>query len=167
MPVNLELKLKLDSNRKTKTILKRINADFQTVLKQRDVYFKIKDGLLKLRIQNTNCELIKYIRDESGNTRWSNYEIIKIDGNNVEKFFKSVFEIETIVEKKRELWLYHNTRIHLDTVKNLGTFLELETLVLNGKSNAEKRFNEIISLLQLDLKKQILFSYRDLMLKIQ
>ena len=75
--------------------------------------------------------------------------------------------METIVKKKRELWLYKNTRIHLDIVKNLGSFLELETLVIKGKKDAQKRFDDIIALLHLDLKKQILASYRDLILKIK
>jgi adenylate cyclase class IV len=33
------------------------------------------------------------------------------------------------VVKRRELLLLRHTRIHLDTVEHLGTFVELETLV--------------------------------------
>jgi len=53
--------------------------------------------------------------------------------------------------------------VHLDTVKNLGNFLELETLVLNGKADAKNRYNEIVRLLQLDKYESIKKSYRNLM----
>ena len=42
--------------------------------------------------------------------------------------------------KERKLFWFNNTRIHLDEVKELGNFLELETLLLDGKADAEKRF---------------------------
>jgi adenylate cyclase, class 2 len=41
-----------------------------------------------------------------------------------------------VVTKKRHLFLHANTRIHLDEVEGLGTFVELET-VLAGSSDAE------------------------------
>ncbi len=63
---------------------------------------------------------------------------------NGEKFFSNLFDVEVIVKKKRELFYYDDTRIHLDTVNNLGKFLELETLVTNGKADAKKRFEKII-----------------------
>ena len=63
------------------------------------------------------------------------------------------------------LFLFNNTRIHLDNVKGLGKFLELETLVVNGKPDAEKRFKEIVYFLKLDQSKQIRKSYRDLIIE--
>ena len=53
-------------------------------------------------------------------------------------------KVEAVVEKKRLLYMYDNTRIHLDEVKGLGKFLELETLVLSGLKDAKNRFNKII-----------------------
>lgn len=73
-------------------------------------------------------------------------------------------DVVVIVNKKRELYLYNNTRIHLDYVSGLGYFLELETRVLNGLKDAEKRFAEMISLLKLDNKKEIRASYKDLLI---
>ena len=164
MPVNLELKCKVDSHQIFRRVLKKSNAEYKGVIEQKDIYFKNKNALLKLRLKKNGNELIKYNRDESGKKRWSDYEILNVSGKDPEKYFCSLFEVETIVEKKRELWIYKNTRIHLDEVKNLGLFLELETLVLNGKKDAERRFNSIISLLKISAKDQILASYRDLML---
>ena len=164
MPLNLELKSKVYSHSKIKQYLKDIKADFVAELNQKDVYYKTKDGLLKLRIENGRQSLIKYNRDEKGKERWSEYYVLQISEGDAEKMFNKIFKVETIVEKKRLLYMYDNTRIHLDKVIRLGTFIELETLVLFGKKDASKRFDKIVELLKLDLGKQIKKSYRDLLL---
>lgn len=167
MPVNLEIKVKLKSHKNVKTILNSIGAEFMGILKQKDIYYKGKSQLLKLRIQGNRYEFIRYNRDESGKTRWSNYDIIDMQGKKVPEFLQSILTVETIVEKRRELWYFDDTRIHLDTVKGLGQFLELETLVLKkGRKDAEKRFDYMVKTLDLDVKGQIRSSYRTLMLKI-
>jgi adenylate cyclase class 2 len=165
MPFNLEMKYKVDSHNEYRRVLKNAGAEYKELINQKDIYFKNKKALFKLRIQKNNNELIKYNRDESGKKRWSDYEILNITGKNPENYFTKLFDVTAVVEKKRELWIYNNTRIHLDKVKNLGYFLELETLVINGKIDAEKRFNKIVTLLKISIKDQILASYRDLILR--
>lgn len=165
MPTNLELKVKLKGNEKIKNLLAQIGVRRRNTLKQKDIYYSITGGLLKLRIENGSESLIFYNRDESGKNRWSEFEYIKFDGKGGERFFNKIFKIETVVQKRRDLFYYDNTRIHLDNVKSLGNFLELETLVLQGKSDAQRRFNKIIKLLNLDQSNQIRKSYRDLMLE--
>lgn len=163
MPLNLEVKIKILSHAKLLVSLKKINAEYKGVLMQKDVYFKVRKGLLKLRVEGGTYTLIKYLRDEKGK-RWSNYELLKLEGKNPEKYLRDIFEVATVVEKRRKLYLYNNTRIHLDDVKGLGKFIELETLLVNDKSDAAKRFNEIVGLLGLDISKQIRSSYKVLML---
>lgn len=160
MPRNLELKITCDSFSEIKNYLEEINADYIGELNQKDIYYQVENRLLKLRIENGEHSLIKYIRDETGKDRWSDFQVIKFSDGNAEEFFKDLFHIETIVEKKRLVYVYNNTRIHLDKVKNLGEFLELETLVLNGLEDAKNRFNYIVNKLKLDLNKQIKNSYK-------
>lgn len=163
MPLNLELKIKIDSFDHLIEKLKSINAKRDSVLLQKDIYYKIHAGLLKLRIENKTKTLIFYNRDEISKNRWSDFNLLKIDDDNAEEFLSKLFEVEEVVEKKRRLFWFNNTRIHLDKVKELGNFLELETLVLDGKAEAEKRFDEIVRLLNLDLSKQVKKSYKNLM----
>ena len=165
MPLNLELKVRLKSHNEVKKYLKKIKAMFIKTLNQKDVYYKIPNGLLKLRIENGEQSIIKYLRNEKGKDRFSNYEVLHFSSGDSEKFFKELFSVETVVEKKRKLFMYDNTRVHLDTVKGLGDFLELETLVINGKADAKRRFKTIIELLDLDRFNEIRKSYRDLMLE--
>ncbi len=165
MPLNLELKVKLSSHAEIKDSLNLINAGFVKTLNQKDIYYKTGSGLLKLRIENGEQSIIKYLRDESGSDRFSNYEVLHFSDGDAEKFFNDIFQIETVVEKKRLLYLYDNTRVHLDEVTGLGNFLELETLVLDGKDDAKKRYKTIIKLLSLDRYEAIKMSYRDLIMK--
>lgn len=163
MAINLELKIEIDSIKSFEEKLKGI-ANHSGVLTQKDIYYKSKAGLLKLRVQDDSHQLIKYNRDETTEDRWSNYDILIMDGKNVEKYLADLFEIEVVVEKVRTLYMYKNTRIHLDEVKNLGEFLELESVVVETLDKAKSEFDQIVEILSLDLNKQLRMSYRDLLL---
>lgn len=162
MPTNLELKIKIDSFNPFIEKLESINAKQDSVLFQKDIYYKIPEGLLKLRIENGAKTLIFYNRDELSKNRWSDFNLLKIEDDSAENFLSKLFGVEQVVKKERKLFWFNNTRIHLDEVKELGNFLELETLVIQEKTNAEKRFDEIVRLLNLDLSKQIKKSYKNL-----
>src|SRR3989339_2194513 len=164
MPLNLELKIKVESHTKLINALRRINAEKKGILRQKDIYYKTGKGLLKLRIEGNSYTLIKYLRDEKGK-RWSNYELLRLEGKNPEKYLESFLNIEAVVEKKRKLYLYDNTRVHLDEVKGLGKFLELETLLVDGKSDATRRFDFVKQMLGIENHEQIRKSYRNLILK--
>lgn len=164
MATNLEIKQPIDSFDKIKNILIENKAEDKGLLIQKDTYYKYDKGLLKLREQNGSFQLIKYNRDETGKDRWSNYELLFIEGENVEEYLSEILATECVVEKNRELFLYDNTRIHLDTVKNLGLFLELETLVFDDYEDAKSRFDNVVNLLGLNTSAQIRNSYRDLIL---
>jgi predicted adenylyl cyclase CyaB len=164
MPTNLELKIGVTSHQSLKKILLQIGAENVGILNQKDVYYSVPNGLLKLRIENGNESLIYYSRNENNKNRWSDFEVLKFADSKVEKFFSKLFDVEITVKKKRELFYYDDTRIHLDTVKFLGKYLELETIVINSKADAKKRFEKIKNLLKLDESKQIRKSYRDLLM---
>lgn len=164
MPKNLEIKVKLDSLKSIKSILKKNKIELSELLIQKDIYYKVNKGLLKLRIENENQTLIFYDRNEKSKKRWSDYHLLEIKNTDGNKYLKRFLDTVVTVEKKRELYLFKDTRIHLDEVKNLGYFLELETRVLNGLKDAEKRFNHLLDLLELRNKKEIRASYKDLLL---
>ncbi len=165
MPLNLELKTRIDSHKKIKIILNDIGAENMGTLNQKDIYYKVPDVLLKLRTENGNESLIFYNRDEKSVNRWSDYNVLKFADRIGENFLNRIFSVEVTVQKKRELYLYDNTRVHLDTVNSLGKFIELETLVVTSKTDAQRRFERIIDLLELHGVEEIRKSYRDLMLE--
>ncbi len=146
-------------------MLKSLGLKPKEFLNQKDVYYETKKGLLKLRIENGKDSLIKYLRDEKSKDRVSNYNVLKISDNSAEKFFNDIFKIKAVVEKKRILYLYKDTRIHLDKIKSLGNFIELESVVVKDKKSAIKEFKEVAELLTLDTEKQIRKSNLDLILE--
>ncbi len=164
MPKNLEIKVNLTSHKEVKEIINKNKIPFKELLLQKDIYYKVDKGLLKLRIENGKQTLIFYDRNEKSKKRWSDYHLLEIENADANKYLKRFLDVVTIVNKKRELYLYKNTRIHLDYVKGLGCFLELETRVINGLTDAEKRFKFMMDLLKLRDKKEIWASYKDLLL---
>jgi len=165
MAQNLELKIKLDSPEKVESILKKNDVQLSEILHQKDIYYSVEKGLLKLRVEENGNSLIKYLRDESGSDRWSNYEIIQLTNGDAEKFLSDIFTVEITVKKTRKLYWLLNTRIHIDEVENLGNFLELETIVDKDQEDAKDRFEKVVELLNLDLDNQIKCSYRDILLE--
>jgi len=83
--------------------------------------------------------------------------------------FKRIFTVilgeEIIIRKTRRLYLFKNARIHLDTVENLGCFLEIE--VVGGDPTLTKDY-ELMEFLQQKLKLRDAdarsLGYRELML---
>jgi predicted adenylyl cyclase CyaB len=164
MPKNLEIKVELKSHKEIKNILKKNKIQLSETLIQKDIYYKTDSGILKLRIEKGTQTLIFYDRNEKSKKRWSDYHLLEIKNADANIYLKKFLKVITIVDKKRELFLYEHTRIHLDYVKNLGYFLELETRVMDGLKDAEKRFNHLLDLLNLRDKKELRYSYRDLLL---
>lgn len=163
---NMEIKVQVPVFDEIVVLLNKLNAEFVDTLNQKDIYFRSKNGLLKLRYVNGNYELIFYNRNEKEKDRWSNYHILNITDKNAEDFFCRMLEKETIVEKSRKLYIFKNTRIHLDSVKQLGNFLELETVVVNGQKDARKEFENVFNSLSLFKYKELRTSYRNLMLDL-
>jgi predicted adenylyl cyclase CyaB len=165
MARNLEIKVKFSSHTSIKEILTNNGIIGSEFIHQKDIYYKVDRGILKLRIENEKQTLIYYDRNEKSKKRWSDYYLLNITTQDADIFFKRLLDEIVTVEKQRELFLYKNTRIHLDKVKGLGYFIELETRVINGLKDAEKRFTYLVDLLNLRSKTEIRASYKDLLLQ--
>lgn len=165
MPINLEIKVKVKNFDSILLGLKKLKAKKAGMLRQKDVYFSNAKGLLKLRKEGKSQQLIRYQRDEKGKNRWSNFEILDLHQAHAESFLRNLLTCEVVVEKERLLYLYNDTRIHLDKVKKLGNFIELETKVITTKKEAQQQFRFLLKSLQLNPKEQLRMSYHDLLLQ--
>ena len=68
------------------------------------------------------------------------------------------------MEKQRALWIYRNTRVHLDRVEGLGDFLELETVLADiDSAEGTAESEEVINLLELDRESFISVPYLELL----
>ena len=133
---NLEIKVKVVN---FDSIKDRLGfSKYEKTLEQTDTYFLVGKIQLKIRETETNAEIISYIRKIENGTMESAYYRINIFGNSlnfIKSIFSFIFVTKVIVIKKRDLYVYKNTRIHLDTVENLGKFIELETVCQKDKNN--------------------------------
>ena len=167
---NIELKICLDDTETLVPTLREIGAQYKGILRQIDNYYSCSSGRLKLRcINNKEYELIFYTRPDSLSGKISDYHIFRIDKKHIQKtkaMLTKTFGKLVTVEKKRSLWIYKNTRIHLDKVKDLGMFLELETVVKKDNiKKAQKEYAEIMKCLNLSRYRKERKSYSDLLLK--
>ncbi|XOU95055.1 MAG: class IV adenylate cyclase [Candidatus Kerfeldbacteria bacterium] len=167
---NVELKVKIDNHKDIVLQLKKIKAKKIAILNQVDTYFNCPSGRLKLReIINKKFELIYYRRPDSAKSKVSEYYILNLDKKQsaqTTKILSNAYGNKVVVKKRRELWMYRQTRVHLDTVSKLGIFLELETLTEKlNLSKAKIEHKEVINHLELNKFKKIQTSYSDLLLK--
>lgn len=132
---------------------------------QKDIYYKTGNDRLKLRIINNQIgNLIYYKRKEHNRKRVSNYIISETKNfKELDEILKKLFNIFVIVDKKREIFILDNIRIHLDKVKKLGSFLEIE-IIYDSIKEAKKIMSELIEYLNLEEKEFIKESYSDMII---
>ena len=164
---NIEIKTPLAGRAQTEEKLLSIGANLEWTRKQVDTFFNAPSGWLKLReVEGRPCELISYRRSvEDSGPRESDYDILRLEAaHELSSVLEHSLGILGIVEKQRALWLYRNTRVHLDRVKGLGDFLELETVLAGidaGEGTAESE--EVIGLLELNKELFISVPYLELL----
>lgn len=180
MPKNLEFKARCESLDALQPRLADLKATHRETIHQVDTYFHNPIGRLKLREITETGEgwLIYYERPNQHASRYSQYQLCEIAEPVVLKsLLAAALGIKTIVKKQRALWMFNNTRIHLDTVEGLGQFVELETIEnppLAGEIHCQGQTeSEVIAehqhvkiTLQLDTAESIAISYSDLIFRI-
>jgi len=139
---------------------------------QEDIYFIAPEGRLKLRTIRTTgdrgwAELIGYRRGDLVGSRWSTYGILPLtveQGSALVPVLEQAIPVWVRVRKSREIFLLGSTRIHLDTVEELGAFVELETVISDqAPHDAEREHQYVIDLLGLESCPVIAGSYSDLL----
>lgn len=138
------------------------------VLQQVDTYFHVPHGRLKLReINDSQFELIWYDRVDTSQPRPSNYLLLPVPNRErMKRWLVPLGQVAQVV-KRRELYHWHNVRIHLDEVLSLGCFVELEAVVGEDfdHSTSERNLQTVRAALRLDECDAIEQSYADLILK--
>ena len=125
---NIELKASDPDPERSLAVVLGLGARDRGLLRQRDTYYRVTAGRLKLREEEPGgAVLIQYDRVDADEARESRYRLIAVDDPATLKaaLEASLGEL-AVVEKERHLLLWQNVRIHLDKVKDLGNFVELE-----------------------------------------
>ncbi|MFQ5648927.1 MAG: class IV adenylate cyclase [bacterium] len=163
---NIEIKAKYPDLELGKRLAEEIGARFQGMLHQIDTYFSVRQGRLKLReINSEESQLIYYERADKSGLRTSIYHIYPVqEVTLLRSLLGAALGISTVVEKKRELYVFDEVRIHLDRVVGLGSFLEFEGRVIDGRARPEvqKKVERLLTHFGIPATNLIAGSYADL-----
>ncbi len=166
--LNVEIKAKSHNHDEIRTILKRKNAEYKGMDHQIDTYFNVNNGRLKLREGDIENNLIHYIREDKKGPKQSNIILFKSSPNTTLKdILTAANGILTIIDKEREIYFVDNVKFHIDTVKDLGTFIEIEAIDKNGDIGKEKLLLQCeyyLNLFNIQKENLISVSYSDLKL---
>lgn len=167
---NLEIKASLSDRESVRDRLMVLGATSKGTLHQIDVYFPTGTNRLKLRtITGQGSQLISYQRDNQSNPRLSTYHLVPTEHPDLLlAALRDALGIRCRVEKYRQLFLWHNVRIHLDQVINLGDFIELEA-VLSSEEDVQQSRNRVATLLDflgISPSNLLADSYGDLMVNL-
>lgn len=168
---NIEIKARIDNPDKKRDIIKTLDHTSVGLDHQIDTYFKVTHGRFKLRESSlSGSYLIFYLREDLTGPKRSVYQKIPVDdAPGLKNLLKRMQGIHLIIEKKREIYLYENVRIHLDEVKNLGNFVEFEAVMddrYNDQDLETEKVNFLLKKLEIDEKDLISVSYENLIERI-
>ncbi len=171
MPVNIiEIKAKCQDAEKVRKILINKAADFKGVDHQVDTYFKSPVGRLKLREGNIENTLIHYNRPNQAGPKNSQVTYQKLKPNtNLKDVLAAAMGILAVVDKQREIYFIDNVKFHVDEVRQLGAFVEIEAIDEKGTmsiNELQTQCEHFMNLFELSSKDLIKVSYSDLILEL-
>ncbi|MBT4824343.1 class IV adenylate cyclase [Candidatus Woesearchaeota archaeon] len=165
--INIEIKAKAINHNEIRNILKSKNAEFKGVDHQIDTYFNLNSGRLKLREGKIENNLIYYNREDKEGPKQSNISLFKnIPNSSLKEVLTKALGILIVVDKQREIYFIDNVKFHLDTVKNLGTFVEIEAIDKQGNIGKDKLHEQclfFLNLFKISQEDLISVSYSDLL----
>ena len=167
MARNIEIKARLADFQTQFDLARELCGGSGERIHQIDVFFPSNVGRLKLRIfDDGHGELIFYQRGNQTGPKLSDYLLTRIDDpDTLRQSLARAYGVQAVVEKERLLFLHGRTRIHLDHVKELGSFLELEVTLDEHEdpSVGQREAEDLMSQLCVDRESLIDCAYVDLL----
>ncbi|MFC2083185.1 class IV adenylate cyclase, partial [Candidatus Bipolaricaulota bacterium] len=137
MPRNVEIKARVHDFESLKQKAEALSDTPVMIIEQLDTFYITQRGRLKLRVLAPDrCELIQYSRADDATAKTSTYDIVRSDDPaSFSRILESALPIRGVVTKRRHLYRIGQTRVHLDEVEGLGTFMELEVVLSKGQTS--------------------------------
>ena len=141
MPSNVEVKARVRNYEALSARAREISDSPVEVIRQVDTFFVTAEGRLKLREPDAGrAQLIYYERPDQDGPKRSDYTIFETpDPGPLKSVLSRALGVRGTVEKVRHLYMVGQTRVHLDEVKGLGNFMELEVVLRSDQSDQEGR----------------------------
>jgi predicted adenylyl cyclase CyaB len=167
MARNIEIKARVEALEDVRTRALSLAAGPGGTLSQADTFFVVPEGRLKVReFSDGTGELIAYDRPNIPGPKASTYSRHACqNARTLCETLARVLSVRGVVRKVREVVLIGQTRVHLDTVEGLGTFVELEVVLSDGESaeHGEQIARDLLRALQIAEDSLVAEAYIDLL----
>lgn len=165
---NIEIKTRISDLEQIRWKILQLKHHYVGIDYQTDTYFRTNKGRIKLRESTlSGSYLIVYLRPDSHGPKRSVYQKLAAeDPSGVKEILAEILGNHVTVVKSREIFLYENVRIHLDEVRDLGTFLEFEAVMDDthrNKASETRKVKYLMKELGIKEKDLINVSYENLM----
>jgi homotetrameric cytidine deaminase len=165
---NIEVKALDPDPERSLATCRELGAEDRGVLVQRDSYFRTTRGRLKLREEEGSpATLVQYDRPDAARARLSSYRLVEIeDPAGLRAALTGALGTLVVVDKERHLFVQGAVRIHLDRVRDLGTFVELEGVAEPDSDLSAERaqVERLMEALDIDETRIVSDSYADRLL---
>lgn len=166
--LNVEFKAPCEDLPRARETLVALGAVPQGIDHQIDTYFRVPHGRLKLREGTIERNLIQYHRPDVTGPRRSDVTLVPAgaSGDALKVALTRALGILVVVDKRREILWLDNVKLHLDEVKGLGTFLEVEAIAHDGHTEGDLHVQcrHLLTALAIDPATTIPGSYSDALL---
>ena len=166
--INIEIKARCNGQEAIRKMLLEAGAEFRGTDHQRDTYFRVSSGRLKLREGNIENQLIHYRRENQEGPKQADVLLYpSLPGSPLKEVLTAALGILVVVDKIREIYTIGNVKFHIDQVDGLGHFMEIEAIDREGTIGREKlhgqchRYLTLFGIREEDL---VACSYSDLLL---
>lgn len=138
MASNIEIKARVADLARTLSRASQVSGAEGCLIVQRDTFFNCMSGRLKLReFADGTGQLISYDRPDALEPTQCEYRLYPTQSPTVLRdTLMMTLECCGEVKKNRYLFISGRTRIHVDDVEGLGSFLELEVVLESGSDQS-------------------------------
>ncbi|BDR92026.1 class IV adenylate cyclase [Vulcanisaeta souniana] len=149
----VEVKYRVPNHDAIRDRLKALNAKFLEHTEETDIYlnsplrdFAKTDEALRVRVYGDGTVVLTYKGPRIGNVGKTREEL-SVTANDLDSLLEILRRLDfrevAKVVKRRDIYNYENFTIYLDTVEDLGSFVEVETMV-NDKELINRATDEVL-----------------------
>ncbi|MDX1407234.1 MAG: class IV adenylate cyclase [Saprospiraceae bacterium] len=170
MPINnVEIKARCANPDEVRQVLLNTGARAVGTDHQVDTYFVVPRGRLKLRAGRIENSLIFYHRPDHSGPKHSAVHLYPVHEPAVmASLLEAALDTLIVVDKQREIYFIDHVKFHIDQVKELGNFVEIEVIdhtaarPLTDLTDECDAFMRLLGISEADL---IHHSYSDMLLE--
>lgn len=164
--INIEIKAHCVIPDQIREILQNHDANFIGEDHQIDTYFNVPNGRLKLREGNIEHALIHYQRSDQAGPKQSDVLLYHPQPqSSLKQLLTQALGVWAVVDKQREIYFINNVKFHIDDVKKLGSFVEIEAISTDGTFTAAQLLEQcqhFMHLLGIRAENLLTSSYSDM-----